>query len=368
MANERLILFTRFPVAGRAQTRLIARLRAEGAAQLQREMTEHTLARIWPLIERRKVKLEVRFEDGSREDMRRWLGNGLDYLPQGNGDLGERMARASAEAFEEGAQGVIIIGADCPELDAALIERALELLRTHRLVFGPAKDGGYYLVALSTATPKIFEGVPWSTKSVLETSIARGRQLGVEAPLLPELSDVDESEDLEVWEKARHPSHAVSVIIPTLNEAKELSRTLKYASAVRPVEIIVADGGSKDDTQRIARSHGTKLVICAANRAEQMNTGAAIARGETLLFLHGDTQLPEHWDDRLFAALRQPEVVGGAFGFKIRETFRGRWLTEITTNLRSRIWRMPYGDQALFVRRWIFEEMGGFHDLPIMED
>jgi hypothetical protein len=70
----------------------------------------------------------------------------------------------------------------------------------------------------------------------------------------------------------------------------------------------------------------------------------------------------------VWTALRRPDTVGGAFQFKIRERFPGRWLVETSTNLRSRLWRMPYGDQALFVRRRVFDELGGFPDMPIMED
>jgi rSAM/selenodomain-associated transferase 2/rSAM/selenodomain-associated transferase 1 len=368
MNRETLILFTRFPVAGHTKTRLSSRLGAEGAAHLQREMTEHVLARVWPLLKRRGVNLEVRFDSGSEADMRRWLGNGFSYVSQGNGDLGERMSRASTEAFAARAHAVVIIGADCPELDSVLIERSLDALRTNRLVFGPAKDGGYYLIGLNAATQQVFEGIPWSTSKVLTMSVAQARQIGVEPFLLPELSDVDKPADLAVWDKAHQTSRTVSVIIPTLNEAEHLPLTLKHAAAVEPMEIIVADGGSRDDTRRVAQSHGARVVNCASNRARQVNAGAAIASGEILLFLHADTLLPENWHEAMLAALRQPDIVGGAFRFKIRDPFRGRWLIERTTNLRSRLWRMPYGDQALFVRRWAFDELGGFPDLPIMED
>lgn len=368
MNREMLILFTRFPVAGRAKTRLIPRLGAEGAAQLQREMTEHVMTRVWPLIKRRGVKLEVRFEDGSQADMRRWLGRAFTFVAQSQGDLGERMLRATNQAFGTGVDAVVVIGADCPELDAALIERAFDTLRSHPVVFGPAQDGGYYLVGLRRPLPALFQGIAWSTGSVLVDSIARARQLGIEPRLLQELSDVDEPADLEVWEKARQTSRTVSVVIPTLNEAEHLPLTLKKVAAGEPTEIIVADGGSHDDTLRIAQSCGATVVNCLPNRARQMNAGAKAASGETLLFLHADTLLPANYRKAVLAALRLADVVGGAFRFKIGNSFPGRWLVESTTNLRSRLWRMPYGDQALFVRRWAFDELGGFPDLPIMED
>ncbi len=368
MTRETLILFTRFPLAGRAKTRLIPCLGAEGAAQLQREMTEHVLARMWPLIKRRGVKLEVRFNDGSKTDMRHWLGSGLNFTPQGEGDLGARMLRATNEAFAAGMDAVVVIGADCPELDAAQVERAFDSLRTHPLVLGPATDGGYYLVGLRRPLPGLFQGIAWSTRSVLADSIARAREKGIEPCLLPELSDVDEPPDLLVWERVRPVSRTVSVIIPTLNEAEHLPLTLKHAAASEPMEIIVADGGSRDDTIHIAQSHGAAIVKDVTGRARQMNAGAAMARAETLLFLHADTLLPANYRDAVITALRRPDVVGGAFRFGITDAFPGRRLVESTTNLRSRFWRMPYGDQALFVRRWAFDALGGFPELHIMED
>jgi rSAM/selenodomain-associated transferase 2/rSAM/selenodomain-associated transferase 1 len=371
VSRETLILFTRFPLAGRAKTRLIPRLGPEGAAQVQREMTEHMLARAWPLLSQRGVKLEVRFEDGSAADMRRWLGNGFSLTPQGSGDLGARLLRATTDAFNAGMQRVVVIGADCPDLDSTSLERAFSLLTDHPLVFGPAKDGGYYLVGLSEPRPELFRDIPWSTSQVLATSVARAQEAGAQPVLLPELSDVDQPADLETWDRARRASRTLSIIIPTLNEAAQLPETLQHARTIQPVEIIVADGGSRDDTLRIAESHGAIVVTGASTRGQQMNAGAAQARGETLLFLHADTLLPANYHEIVTAALRPRNTLGGAFAFKIRDPFppaSARWLVELTTNCRSRVWRMPYGDQALFVRRWAFEQLGGFPNLPIMED
>lgn len=368
MSRERLILFTRFPVSGSAKTRLIPCLGTEGAAQLQREMTEHVLARVWPLAPQCAVTLEVRFTGGSVAEMRRWLGRGLRFVPQGDGDLGARMQRASTEAFDAGARAVVIIGADCPEVDATRVQSAFQRLRTHRLVLGPARDGGYYLVGLKAATPALFADIPWGTSQVLATSVERARTLGFEPFLLSVAADVDEPADLEVWEQARHASRRVSVIIPTLNEAGHLSRTLEHAAAGPSVEIVVADGGSHDDTLRIAQAQGARTVTGARNRARQLNAGARVAHSETLLFLHADTWLPANWPDMIQAAFRQPEVISGAFRFKVRESFRGRWIIESAVTLRSWLWHMPYGDQALFVRRWAFDALDGFPELPIMED
>jgi rSAM/selenodomain-associated transferase 2/rSAM/selenodomain-associated transferase 1 len=368
MSHETLILFTRFPRPGRTKTRLAPVLGFERAAELQREMTEHVLGRIWPLVDRRGVNLQVRYADGSMGDMCRWLGTGIRFVAQGHGNLGFRMQRAVREAVYAGARSVVIIGADCPEVNATIVTNAFDLLQTQPLVFGPARDGGYYLIGLRQALPCLFENIEWGKRQVLADSLARARAAGFKPALLQELSDVDEPSDLHIWENIRPISRGISVIVPALNEAAHLPRALVDAAAGQPLEIIVADGGSRDDTPRIAEAQGAKVVACSPNRARQMNAGAAVARGEILLFLHADTLLPNGYREEVLEAFRGPHFVGGAFRFAIAEAFPGRWLTETATNLRSRLLGMPYGDQALFVRRWAFDQLGGFPALPIMED
>jgi rSAM/selenodomain-associated transferase 2/rSAM/selenodomain-associated transferase 1 len=368
MSRETLIVFTRFPEPGRVKTRLSPLLGPEGAAQLQREMTEHVLGRVRPVLMERGVGLEVRYDGGSKAAIHRWLGNTSRFTPQGGGDLGARMNRAATEAFTSGAQAIVIIGADCPELDDSTIARAFESLKSNRVVFGPAKDGGYYLVGLRGPCPSLFENITWGVNSVLAASLAKARAAGIEPALLPELADIDEPADLGIWQRVREASRRVSVIIPTLNEAEQLAATLRAATAGKPYEIIVSDGGSRDETLQIAEAHGATLVRTDACRARQMNAGAAIARGEVLLFLHADTWLPARYCAAALGALRRPDTVGGAFRFAIREKFPTRWLVQTTANLRSRLFRFPYGDQALFVRRWAFTKLGGFPDFQIMED
>lgn len=160
----------------------------------------------------------------------------------------------------------------------------------------------------------------------------------------------------------------ISVIIPTLNEAAALPETLRAVSTEQPHEIIVVDGGSRDSTREIATAHGAKVIESPPGQARQMNTGASHASGQILLFLHADTRLPSDWSAEVITALAGPDVVAGAFGFRIAETFTGRRVVEWFANLRSRWFQLPYGDQSLFLPRALFEELDGFADLPIMED
>jgi rSAM/selenodomain-associated transferase 2 len=165
----------------------------------------------------------------------------------------------------------------------------------------------------------------------------------------------------------RPPAEAigVSVVIPALNEEEEVEKTL--ASVGRDAEAIVVDGGSTDRTVERARRSGATVVSSAAGRARQMNTGAATARGDVLLFLHADTRLPGGW----IGAVR--EAIGeGAVSGRFDVTLRGRSaLLPVVAggmNLRSRLTGIATGDQAIFVRRDVFESLGGFESIPLMED
>jgi len=162
-------------------------------------------------------------------------------------------------------------------------------------------------------------------------------------------------------------TETVSVIIPALNEAEHLARTVEMAADPR-AEIIVVDGGSQDATCDIARRCSARVLQSDSGRAAQMNFGARQARGQALLFLHADTVLPQHYCGTVLETLAQPGIVAGAFRLGINAPGRSLRLIERSANWRSAIFQLPYGDQALFLTAPRFREIGGFADLPIMED
>ncbi|MDM9382918.1 TIGR04283 family arsenosugar biosynthesis glycosyltransferase [Chlorogloeopsis sp. ULAP01] len=160
----------------------------------------------------------------------------------------------------------------------------------------------------------------------------------------------------------------ISIIIPALNEAENIKATLASTQPSTGVEVILVDGGSKDDTVEIAKSWGATVITSNLGRACQMNTGASVASGEILLFLHADTRLPSDFDVMLRKALEKPGVVAGAFALRIDAELASLRLVEWGVNVRSRFWQMPYGDQAIFLTKEIFDIMDGFPELAIMED
>ena len=200
---QKLLIFTRYPEPGQAKTRLIPALGAEGAAALHRQMTEHTMTQVRQLQQTYPVAVEVQFTGGDRAQMAAWLGLEWAYQAQTGDDLGDRMSRASQMALTTGAEAVIIIGTDCPDLDATLLETAAQAVHHHDLVLGPACDGGYYLIGFSRLIPALFQPIPWSTAAVLAQTLAVAQQLQLATHLLPRLTDIDYPADLPIWEQAK---------------------------------------------------------------------------------------------------------------------------------------------------------------------
>src|SRR4030042_1471796 len=158
--SDRLIIFGRYPVPGRTKTRLMPLLGAARAADFQRELTERTLRTDRSVARTRPVDLEACFEGGRLSKLRRWLGPNLIFSEQSSGDLGERMKAAFLEAFQQGAQRVILHGTDIPGLTTQHIDDAFDALKSHDLVLGPSTDGGYWLIGLKKPAD-LFDRIEW---------------------------------------------------------------------------------------------------------------------------------------------------------------------------------------------------------------
>ena len=168
----------------------------------------------------------------------------------------------------------------------------------------------------------------------------------------------------------------ISVILPVLNEEALLPQTLAHTLQLGFDEIVLVDGGSSDATPAILQQavHSAEAAGCVValtapgGRAGQMNAGAAISRGEILLFLHADTRLPPNAVTAITSALRDPRYVGGRFDVRFDRDAGWPWVISRLMNSRSRYSGISTGDQAIFVRRQIFQSLGGFPRVPLMED
>ncbi|RMF39787.1 MAG: DUF2064 domain-containing protein [Planctomycetota bacterium] len=403
-ARQGLVVMARHPEAGRCKTRLIPRLGPDGAAAMHADLARHTLQ--WARqVRAPDTAVEVHFTGGSAAAMAEIFGADLDWVPQSDGDLGDRLKAVVYRAAARGWRRLLIVGTDCPELSAAHAEAAWAALDHHHIVLQPATDGGYVLLGLRLPTDgsagaaavgrggdsvgaagdddtlfdleqvcqRLFVSVDWGTDRVLEQTIVRLAELpGLRLRLMAPLNDVDYPEDLPVWDRVQaggsSPPPALAVIIPVYGHEPDLPAVLDSAAAESDVEIIVVGAEAMPEAVLTCARQGAQFIAGRANRGRQLNCGAKAATAARLLFLHADTRLPTGYASWVIRELDRPEVTIGAFALRIDSPRWAARLVELGVALRSRLFQLPYGDQALFCRKRDFQRLGGFRELPLMED
>jgi uncharacterized protein len=185
----RAVIFTRYPIAGQAKTRLIPAIGGDNAARVHQMLTERTVA----VLKQCDCQLEVSITGADEQAFANWLGNDINFVTQPSGGLTERLLAAAEPA------PVIFFGSDTPDLRAAHVNAALAALQSHDAVIGPAHDGGYYLIGIRAPAPFLFTDMPWSTDQVLPETLRRLSQHNMTVYLTETLSDCDTPEDLEKW-------------------------------------------------------------------------------------------------------------------------------------------------------------------------
>jgi rSAM/selenodomain-associated transferase 1 len=191
MRMNHLMIFLRAPRIGTVKTRLAAAIGETEACAVYRKLTERLVGQLEGL-----PNVELRFSpDDAELEIKPWLVAGWTSHPQGPGDLGERLDRAFANAFEGGAKHAAIIGSDCPRVTKKDVRDAWLALETNDLVLGPARDGGYWLIGLNSQQPLLFSQMAWSTPSVLQETVARARRSDLRIKLLRKLADIDTASD-----------------------------------------------------------------------------------------------------------------------------------------------------------------------------
>jgi uncharacterized protein len=196
----RLCIFTRVPVLGRVKSRLAATLGEAGALQAHVALVEDTLERLAAVPD---VPAELWIDDAANAAVLGWGERWhLPLRRQSGADLGERMYAALADCLAAGVPG-IVVGTDCPPIDARYVGRAARALAWHDVVLGPAADGGYGLVALARPAPGLFDGVRWGSAEALAGTLANAIRMGLRICLLPQIWDVDDPADWARWRRER---------------------------------------------------------------------------------------------------------------------------------------------------------------------
>ncbi|MCA9148843.1 MAG: TIGR04283 family arsenosugar biosynthesis glycosyltransferase [Planctomycetales bacterium] len=375
-ARDVILLFVRFPEPGKVKTRLQLALSGEQACAIYQRVATRTIQTVREFAQQSGAAWEAHFAGGSENELQGEFGPGV-YVAQCGESLGDRLTYAFERAFSRGARRVIVIGTDCYDLDGATLRTAFAALREHDAVIGPATDGGYYLLGMRRFGADWFHGIPWGTNEVFQATCAVAKRSHAKLKQLRNLSDIDYVDDLLTHRRVDSElsdllptTHAgrLSVIIPAINEAQCLTQTLATVGPpAANLEIIFVDGGSQDASLQLAADWGCTVIRSPAGRAKQMNAGAVVSSGDTLMFLHADTRLPPKYRSHIERCLAAGNMLG-AFRLSIATdslVLRG---VAHGANCRARFFSMPYGDQALFMRAETFFAVAGYPNLPIMED
>ena len=159
--------------------------------------------------------------------------------------------------------------------------------------------------------------------------------------------------------------------MPVFHEEERINALIEYLNHLDPhkdIEIIVVDGAREKNTLKAIHSNHIIKISSEKGRAKQMNTGASVAKGDILIFLHADTELPMHTLKKLQSFTERREYVGGAFDLGIKSDKFIFKMIGTLSSLRSRLNRIPFGDQAIFIRKEYFNQIGGYKEIPLMED
>ena len=197
MNPEHVIVFLKAPRPGLVKTRIAKALDAEAAVGIYRVLLDRSLVAL-----RDHSDVELRFTpDGADEEIRPFLQPGWTLRGQGTGDLGERLIRATGEAFGAGARRVVVVGSDCPTMTGDDVVDAFDALNDADVVLGPAEDGGYWLIGLRSPAPVLFQGISWGTEHVLIQTETRAREAGLSVGVLRRQADIDTLEDWRRWQR-----------------------------------------------------------------------------------------------------------------------------------------------------------------------
>ncbi len=364
MSQNALIYFIKAPVLGKVKTRLAKSIGDELALALYEHFVRQLLQH-----HPKNCDIFIAYDDvGTSFKLPTYLENHTLFL-QAKGDLGHKMYEAFLHVFNLGYTQALLVGSDIPEVNESVLEEATKLLNSSDAVLSPTFDGGYYLIGFhATSLKKVaFEGIVYGKNDVFKRTQERLHPLQVTHG--KKLRDIDTLADVKAYAPHLLPKLPhISVIIPVYHEDETLLHTietLRRNATHADFEIIVVDSLEKTTVERLPLEH-VRIGFSPKGRASQMNEGARMAQGDILVFLHADTHLPKAWDTLIKKALHVKKA--GAFSLGIDDAHYALRFIETMANFRTKTTQIPYGDQAHFFRAPFFTELGGYADIPLMED
>ncbi|MCL5406512.1 MAG: TIGR04282 family arsenosugar biosynthesis glycosyltransferase [Deltaproteobacteria bacterium] len=370
--NKALLIFLRYPAPGKVKSRLSAEVGAEKAVEIYEKLLRRTLG-IACDVKRKSPEIGITLfytpQDPLEKLMNKFRGP-WKFRPQEGDHLGERMAKGLRSAFAEGAGRAVLIGSDLADVEPGDIEEAFRNSGEKVAVLGPAADGGFYLVGTDRPIDSPFGFSTWGTNEIFNRTAGQFEAEGFRVHPAPQRNDVDCKSDLERLDRDPLFSESISIIIPTLSEAEKLSPLLHYLEdAIWPGdEIVVVEGGACEKTSFRRISPVLTVIKTIKGRGIQQNIGAMLSRGNILFFLHDDTIPPPEFAYLIRRTCRDKPSAPGCFRLRFLPSSRALDLISKWANLRTALFKLPYGDQGYFLRKELFEGAGGFRRTYLMED
>jgi rSAM/selenodomain-associated transferase 2/rSAM/selenodomain-associated transferase 1 len=374
--KQALIYFTKEPINGKVKTRLAKSIGESEAKHIYELMLEQLLST------QIKETIDTFVFVQAFTDKYQQYFQGFNTLLQKGDDIAQKMTHAFTTLFNKGYEKVILVGADIPLLDAKIIHEAFDALQNHSVCINKSEDGGYYLIGFCKEDfqPRIFQ-IDFSA-SVFEQTLQVLKPLHVKVG--KELFDIDEIKDLRKFAALQRQTKfglytenllatfpKISVVIPVYFEKKTLPKTLESLrknAKTKSYEVIICDTPKATTIHDIDTTNCLTCKASKAGRAYQLNSGANIARGEILLFLHADTLLPKDWDEHIISLHVKEKNLAGAFGLGIQSPNLLLKIILFFANIRIFFTHTPYGDQGQFFASLLFHEIGGYDNIPLMED
>ena len=375
LPRKALIVFLKYPEAGRVKTRLGREIGLEKAMNLYQKLLRRTLgiASDFKSSQDNQDDLDI-FLFFSPPERKAELTKGYpgpwEFTPQADGHLGERMGLAFRDLFCKGYEQIVLVGSDVADLTVSDMTEAFGLLKEKEVVLGPAKDGGFYLIGLVFPFEKIFQFDSWSTSSIFKRTLQCLDNADLTVGTLSERKDIDQAEDLVYIKDQSLFTDQISIIIPFMGRVSRLASLIDSLEAqLWPGdEIIIVKGGSFSEKRIEDITPKTRLVPGPRGRGIQLSHGARLGEGKLFWFLHADVVPPTNFGYHIRKLSQTADAVLGCFKLDYGASRFSLRMVAGYANLRTRYLRLPYGDQGLFCSREVFEKVGGFTKQFLFED
>ncbi|MFZ2447860.1 MAG: TIGR04282 family arsenosugar biosynthesis glycosyltransferase [Syntrophobacteraceae bacterium] len=367
-----LLVFMRYPEAGRVKTRLAREIGPERAAASYEKLLRRTLGVVSDFKRQNpgaRILLFHTPEDPPGMLEKRFRGP-WEFISQEGEHLGERMENALFAAFSLGAEKAVLIGSDIADIAAPDLEEAFRTSGGGVAALGPAADGGFYLIGLDRPCAAPFRFAEWGTEGVFSRTARALSDSGLRVETVARRSDVDRPEDLPRLDRDPVLGNSLSVIMPSLSTPERLAPLVDYLECgLWPGdEIIVVQGCASGKTGARRISDTVLHARSQVGRGIQQNAGATLARGDIFFFLHDDTIPPPDFAYHIRAACARSGMSLGCFRLAFCPDRLSMGLVAKWANLRTTLFKLPYGDQGLFCSRDTFERAGGFRLEYLLED